>query len=166
MKNIVLIGYMGTGKTSVGAEVSLRLCTKFIDTDKYIERAAHKSISRIFEEDGEKKFRDMENKLCRFLKTQNNMVIATGGGIILNEDNMLHLKYNSVAVYIKDDVDVLYGRVKRAGTRPLAQDYERFVMLYLEREALYRRYADITVDARQKTVRDLSHEVIFEFFKT
>lgn len=165
MKNIVLIGYMGAGKTTVGAVIASYSGLGFIDTDKYIVNRVHRSIKKIFEEDGEKTFRRMENRLCRFLQHQDNLVIATGGGVILNDDNMWRLKGNSVVVYIKNNIETLYERAKKTGTRPLARDYGEFIKRFVDREPLYEKYADIIINAEYKSVRDLAGEIVFAVLK-
>ncbi|MDI6601877.1 MAG: shikimate kinase [Thermoanaerobacteraceae bacterium] len=160
MKNIALIGYMGAGKTTIGSVVASCTGLRFVDTDKYIVNRAHKSIKGIFEEDGESTFRIMENKLCRFLENRSGLIIATGGGIILNEDNMARLKKNSAVVYIKNDIETLYDRAKKTEARPLATDFEDFVRRYMDREPLYVKYADIVVDAEGKSVEDITMDIL------
>lgn len=166
MKNIILIGYMGAGKTTVGAEVAISMRMGFMDMDKYIIRMAHRSISRIFKEDGEETFRGMENRLCRFLETRDGMVVATGGGVVLDVDNMERLKCCSFIVYLKADIDTLYKRAVRTGSRPLAGDYGEFARMFSQREGLYESYADTTIDSGDRSVKEISKEIILKYIKS
>ena len=92
MKNIILIGMMGSGKTSVGALLAKRVNFKFVDTDHIIEETQGLSISKIFEVDGESKFRKLEENVIERISHLNQMVVSTGGGIVLNPLNTIKLK--------------------------------------------------------------------------
>ncbi len=165
MRNLVLIGYMGAGKTTAGARTAARLGMSFIDTDKYIVRMSHKSINEIFERYGEGKFRNMEYRLCRFLACQENLVIATGGGMVVRDENMRCLRADSAVIYLKGDADILYERAAASGTRPLAADRGDFLRLLRDREPLYEKYAGVTIDAGRMPAGELSRRVISEYLK-
>lgn len=97
-KNIALIGYMGTGKTTIGKRLARRLGLSFVDTDAYIEKQQGKSISRIFEQEGEPAFRRMEESVLAALAEEENLLISTGGGIVLSEQNRKLLKERTFLV--------------------------------------------------------------------
>ncbi len=163
MKNIVLVGYMGSGKTTIGANTALRLGMRFVDTDKYIERMTHSSITSIFDRFGENTFRLMENLTCRGLATSKNAVIATGGGIALHRENIDCLKYNSLLIYLRGDTATLYSRAKLSGMRPLAGGFLHFLRIYNERKPLYEGCADVIIDIRQMSAAELSRLVIWHY---
>ena len=119
MTNIVLTGFMGTGKTAVGREVARRLGCPFVDMDAVIEARAGKPISRIFSEEGEPVFRQMEADLCWELAGQDGAVIATGGGALVNPANRETLAASSVLVCLQAGVDEILERVGEAKDRPL-----------------------------------------------
>jgi len=99
-KNIVLIGLMGSGKTTIGKKIAEKLKMKFIDTDELIVQKAQKAINLIFAEDGELFFRDLESEVIEEISKQENIVISTGGGAVLREENLNNLKKNGVLFYL------------------------------------------------------------------
>ena len=154
---IVLIGIMGAGKTSIGKRLATRLDLPFTDADQEIEDAAGKTISEIFEEDGEDCFRDGERRVIARLLEGGAKVLSTGGGAFMNEETRNRIAAKGISVWLKADIDVLMERVMRRDTRPLLKNNNpRAVMerLIEERYPIY-AFADITVVSR-----DVSHEVI------
>ena len=122
MKNIVLTGFMASGKTTVGMDVAKKLNLMFYDTDRIIEEQEGKTISEIFEEFGEKYFRELENKLAINLKSIENAVISTGGGFVINPQNVELMRQNGVIVNLKTTPEIIESRMKTAhSTRPLMQ---------------------------------------------
>jgi shikimate kinase/3-dehydroquinate synthase len=121
MTNVVVTGFMGTGKTTVGREVARRLGRPFVDMDTEIEARAGKSIPRLFAEDGEAAFRQMEAALCQELSVQQGLVIATGGGALVDPVNRAWMMESGTVVCLTCDVDEILRRVKGAGNsdRPL-----------------------------------------------
>jgi len=118
-RNIVLTGFMGTGKTAVGRIVARRLGRGFVDIDEEVERRAGKPIARIFAKNEESAFRQMENELCRELSEQRGLVIATGGGTLVDPENRKLLKKNGTVVCLTCEVDELLRRVSGESHRPL-----------------------------------------------
>lgn len=125
MKNIVLTGFMGTGKTSVGQEVAWRLGWSFLDMDAELAARAGKSISRIFAEEGEAAFRRMERLLCRELASEERLVIATGGGTLLDHENRRLLLESGLVICLYATVEELLCRLQQAQDRPLLQVADR-----------------------------------------
>ncbi len=122
MKNIVLTGFMASGKTTVGKEIAKKLNMIFYDTDKIIEEQEGKTVSEIFEEKGEKYFRELENKVAIALKNTENSVIATGGGFVINPQNIELMRQNGVIVNLKTNPEIITNRIEsNKDTRPLMQ---------------------------------------------
>jgi shikimate kinase / 3-dehydroquinate synthase len=123
--NLVITGFMGTGKTSIGAAVAQRLRRSFVDMDAVIEERAGKSIRRIFEEEGEAVFRDLEAGLCRELARQQGLVIATGGGALVDALNRTVLSASGVVVCLTAELDAVLARVGGGEARPLLAGVDR-----------------------------------------
>jgi shikimate kinase len=139
-KNIVLIGFMGTGKSSLGRQLARRLGYRFVDTDSAIEEVTGKTVEQIFRRDGEIRFRSEENLLARKLAGQSGLVIATGGGMVLNRENVELLKQNGVLIKLTAEPEVILQRVKNKKRRPLLRRgdlRENVLRLLREREGYY-----------------------------
>ncbi|MGE5630385.1 MAG: shikimate kinase [Caulobacteraceae bacterium] len=119
MSNVVLIGFMGTGKSTIGRLVAEKLNRTFLDSDKMIEKETGTTINNIFSSYGESYFREIESKVIHRISQQDNCVIATGGGVVLSPDNMKHLRENGIIICLKAKPEIIYERTKNAGSRPL-----------------------------------------------
>jgi len=163
--NIILIGFMGCGKTSVGIKLSYRLKHTFLDTDKQIERKHGKSISEIFAVDGENAFRQMETDFLKELlrKTGSSIqIFSTGGGTPIKEENRELLKQLGTVIYLKVSPDVVYERLKEDTTRPLLQTQNpkaRIEELLFAREDAYEAAADIIIEVDSKSLEDIVEEI-------
>lgn len=148
-KNIILIGFMGTGKTAVGTRLADRLKREFVDTDKEIERITGMSIRDIFKKHGEIRFRSEEALMTKRLIEKHNLVVATGGGIVLNPENVESLSQNGVLVCLRATPEEIFGRVsKKRQHRPLLKKnltVDDIRNMLAERDTFYRR-ADIVVE--------------------
>ncbi len=139
-QNIVLMGFMGTGKSTVGRKLAARLGMKFLDMDTLIEERTGKPIPRIFEEDGEPHFRDLERSLVRELSGQDGLVIACGGGVVINPDNIRDYGRTGLVVCLTATPDVIFERTSRARNRPLLEEKDRMkriLDLLEKRRSLY-----------------------------
>ena len=139
-RNIVLMGFMGTGKTTVGRILAERLGLTFVDMDHIIEEWAGKPILRIFAEDGEPSFRKMERDLVKELAAKDGQVIGCGGGVVLNPDNVADYRRTGLVVCLTATPDVIFERTARERHRPLLEEKDRFqriVELMEKRKALY-----------------------------
>ena len=148
-KNIILIGFMGCGKTTIGKKVASMTGREFLDTDKVIEEEAGMTISEIFEKQGEEAFRKMEADLCKRLSDRNNLVIATGGGIVKNETNCELLRKNGVIVYMKANPEHIFRNVRNDNSRPLLNGkgkMKTIKRLMEERKPLYEGMCDLTAE--------------------
>jgi len=145
--NVVLIGFMGTGKTALGRALASRLGRPFVDTDVLIEERAGRPIPRIFAEDGEAAFRRLEAEVVAAVGNAQGSVIATGGGVVLNPENMAHLRRGGVIVALRAAPAAILARVGRGTGRPLlgADPEESVRRLLDERGPLYDD-ADLVVD--------------------
>lgn len=154
MKNIILIGFMGAGKTTVGKLLSKEKGMKFIDTDERIEAEQGKSIPDIFEEYGETYFRDLETDLLkRMQEDTKNAVISVGGGMPVRECNRRLLRRLGCVIYLSATKQTILGRVQNDGSRPMLNGDSleaRVERLMKEREVLYKQAAhlDIRTDRR------------------
>lgn len=142
MKNLVLVGFMGSGKTSAGRLAAQRLGMKFLDMDEMMEARHNQTISELFQMKGEGYFRQAERALARELAAGQDRVIATGGGVVLDPNNLRDLGRLSVIICCWVDAPVAYERIKHAKNRPLlgdvADQLPRLEALLRERESLYK----------------------------
>ncbi len=139
MRNIVLVGFMGTGKTTVGRLLSETTGMPLVDMDTLIEARAGKTINEIFAEDGEPHFRWLERQLVQELAAGENQIISTGGGIVLNPDNIADFEKNGLVVCLLADAETVLDRVQHDSTRPLLAGDKRTRILELleSRKPLY-----------------------------
>lgn len=155
---IVLVGMMGSGKSSVGRRLATRLGLPFVDADTEIETAAHMTIPEIFAQRGEAEFREGERRvISRVLTTRAPLVLATGGGAFMNAETRARVKELGISVWLKAEPDVLMRRVRKRSNRPLLQtaDPEATLRRMLaEREPVY-ALADLTILSS-----DEPHEVV------
>jgi shikimate kinase len=157
-ENIYLIGLMGAGKTTIGRQLAKALAVPFYDSDKAIEESTGVDIPTIFEFEGEEGFRDREQKMIQKLTQMHGIVLATGGGVILREENRKLLKDNGYVVYLQCSVERILERTRRDTQRPLLKTdnpKERLDNLFEQRQALYLSCADFKIDTgvlKSKTV--------------
>jgi len=139
MKNIVLVGFMGTGKTTVGKLLAEQTGMPLVDMDTQIEKRAGKTINEIFAQDGEPHFRALEREMAQELASKNGQIISTGGGIVLNPDNIADFEKTGLVVCLLADADTVLDRVRHDSSRPLlADDKEsKIVELLQSRKHLY-----------------------------
>lgn len=144
MKNLVLIGMPGCGKTKVGMALSQLLNMPLVDTDQLIVEADGRSIPDIFAQEGEAAFRDMETAAAKRAAAMDGVIIATGGGMVLREENMRALAATGVIFFRNRAIEAIAG--ENHGGRPLiGDDKERIYRLYDQRIASYRKYAQYTI---------------------
>ncbi len=164
--SLALIGFMGTGKTAVAKALAWRLNKEFIELDSLIEKKAGKSIPEIFQQDGEAAFRKLETDVTSQVAGRKNAVIAGGGGIVLNQINIEQLKKECVIVYLTASPEVILKRTADAkNMRPLlevADRAQRIRELLKQRQPLYERAADITIDTSESGVNSVAEQIISE----
>ena len=160
-KNIVLVGFMGTGKTEVGRILARDFSFEFIDTDDVIEKRLGIKVSEIFKKYGESYFRDIEREVVKDLSELKGLVIATGGGVVMNPENINDLKKNGVVICLTATTEEILSRVKENDDRPLLTVSDKFTKikeLLESREAFYAK-ADVTIDTTNREVLEVVKEV-------
>lgn len=146
MNNIVLCGFMGSGKTVVGRELAKIMGAKFVDTDELIEKDQGVAIKAIFAAHGEDYFRDLEYEMCKKVAQMKGAVVSTGGGAMTFARNVEAIKQGSKVVFLDASFDVICDRIGNSTTRPLFQDREKAKRLYDERKDKYLAAADYVVN--------------------
>lgn len=165
--NLILIGFMGTGKSALGRVLAGELGYEFIDTDLVIEADCGKRITQIFQEEGEAFFRSLENELARKLSRADRKVIATGGGWVLNPENLSLSRINGFIIALIARPEIIYERIKNETHRPLLAGPDpltKICRILGEREKLYRD-ADLVVDTSQGVPEEISQRIIQELIK-
>lgn len=157
--NIILCGFMGSGKTVVGTELAKIMGRKFVDTDEIIEKEQGVAIKAIFATHGEDYFRDLEFECCKQISDLKNCVVSTGGGALTFQRNADALKKSGKIVFLDADFDVICERIGNSSTRPLFQDKVKAKELYDERKSKYLSVSDIVVDGNmsaRKTAMEIA----------
>lgn len=163
--NIALVGFMGTGKSTVGQIVASMLHFQFLDTDEMIERIAGKRISEIFAIEGEERFREYEKQVVEQLKGVTNAVISTGGGLVTRPSNLATLKEHCLIVCLWCSPETIFKRVGHQSHRPLLQvenPLERIRTLLNERAPAYRQ-ADVLLNCDFRKPREVATHVQHQF---
>ena len=159
---------MGSGKTSVGRKLAAELQLDFYDSDHEIESRTGASIPLIFDIEGEEGFRKREAAIIDELSGKSNIVLATGGGAVLNAENRAHLRSRGTAIYLRASADELYERTARDRNRPLLQTDDprtRIVELLQQREPLYLEIADFSVHTGRQSIQKVVREIIHQLHK-
>lgn len=164
--NVFLVGPMGAGKTTIGRQLANALKKEFKDSDHEIVRRTGASIPLIFDIEGEEGFRRRERDAIDELTAEPNLVLATGGGAVLLDDNREHLKQRGITIYLHATIDQLLKRTARDRNRPLLQtDDPRATLeeLMHKRDPLYREVADLVVYTDDRSVRSVVKEILTRF---
>lgn len=163
--NLALIGFMGAGKTSVGRLVAEQLHFDYLDTDELIQSRTGRPIAEIFSTDGEAAFRKMEQELVGELAARTKTVIATGGGLPMNPQNLASLKTHALVVCLWASPETIWERVKNQTHRPLLHDADpqkKIRELLAAREPFYRQ-ADVLLNTELRSVREVAQQVVHQF---
>ena len=161
--NISLIGFMGTGKSSIAKELAEKLEMPFVDMDILIQQKTNMTIEEIFEKKGEIYFREIERNTLKELSENNNMIISCGGGVVLNKENILNLKKNSKIVLLEATPSTIFQRLQNDGSRPLLKgemNISYIENMLLQRKTAYDEAADITIATDDKSFDEISKEVV------
>lgn len=161
-RNLILVGLMGAGKSSVGRIVANQLAIPFIDSDLEIERVSRMTIAELFAAYGEQEFRALEARVMKRLLKSGPRVVSTGGGAFINDRTRKHIKRGGLSVWLKADLDVLWDRVAKRDTRPLLKTENPKQTLEGLMSARYPIYAqaDLTVLSRDVRKEIMADEVL------
>ncbi len=160
-KNIILTGFMGVGKTSIGTQLAKDLGYRFVDTDTLIESDQNMPITKIFAKFGEPYFREVEAKIIREVMARENQVVSTGGGAVIWDMNREAFKHAGFVVCLTARPEVIFERIKRETHRPLLQTADplaKIKELLAGREKFYAQ-ADFTIDTSEKSVDNVISEI-------
>lgn len=158
---LVLIGFMGSGKTSISKILAKELDLLLIDMDRaIIDKSGRESDREIFDLDGEKRFRELESEVAKTIEDASNSIISTGGGIIMNEENMNYLKKNALIIYLNCSFATAKNRISPNNPKPLFRDLDKARELYLLRQPLYSKYANIIVETDFRKPIEIAKEII------
>jgi shikimate kinase len=162
MKNIILTGFMGTGKTAVGKELATILDMRLIDVDTEIEKSEKTTINEIFQKFGEPRFREIETGMIKKISQQKNVVISTGGGAVLKQENMDMLRKTGVIICLMATPETILNRTSNSNDRPLLKvenPFEKITELLNFRRPFYEK-ADILINTENKTPLQIAEEII------
>jgi shikimate kinase len=165
MSNIALIGFMGTGKSTVGRLVAEQLHFEFLDTDDVIESRAHKSIAAIFADEGEPAFRRQEAGLIAELSSRQRLVLSTGGGLGANPDHIASLKQHALVICLWASPDTIWERVRGQTHRPLLKEADplaKIRQLLAVREPFYKQ-ADVILNTQVRSLKEVAQQVLHHF---
>jgi len=164
LNNIVLVGAMGSGKTTVGRNLAKKLKVDFYDADHQIIDKTGVSIDHIFDVEGEEGFRKRESKVLKELCNKSNIVLATGGGAVILGENRLIIKRAGVVVYLLSSVDQILRRTAKSKTRPLLENStnrrQTIMNIIDSRDPLYREVATIIVNTNGKKMDEIIKEIL------
>ena len=162
-KNLFLVGPMGAGKSAVGRQLARTLYLTFMDSDEEVENRTGVDIAFIFEKEGEEGFRKREAKAVDSLSAMDGVVLATGGGAVMDAQSRSNLGARGYVVYLKTSIDQQLQRTSRGRDRPLLENGDRrevLLNLMTEREPMYLEIADLTVDTDGRKVNSVANEII------
>ena len=159
---LILVGFMGSGKTSVAKILEKKLETQLIELDDLVLKASNRlNINQIFQKDGETKFRQLEIDQAKKLSNLNKSVVSTGGGVVMNQIILNHLKEsNGLIIWLKTSFAVIKKRLKNDSTRPLFTDLKKAKKLFKFRQPLYQHYADLTVNTDNLSTNQVANAII------
>lgn len=160
-KNIILTGFMGVGKTSVGTQLAKDLGYAFVDTDKLIEADQNMTITAIFAKHGEPYFREIEARIVREVMERESQVVSTGGGAVIWDINREAFKKAGLVVCLSARPEVIFGRIKHETHRPLLQTPDPLAKIkeMLDSRARFYAQADITIDTSEKSEDQIISEI-------
>jgi shikimate kinase len=163
--NLILVGMMGSGKTTVGRALARHLGKTFVDSDEEIIKRTGVTVPHIFDIEGEAGFRQREAAAIGDLVRRDNMVLATGGGAVLAEQNRAMLQQNGIVIYLKANVHDLWQRTRHDRNRPLLQTadpHAKLTELFQLRDPLYQQVSDIVVQSSRQSVQVLMQHLLDE----
>ncbi len=160
-RNIILTGFMGVGKTSVGTRLAKELGYTFVDTDELIEDDQKRTITEIFSTFGEPYFRDVESRVIRRVLEEENQVVSTGGGAVIRDENRRVFKEAGLTVCLTARPEVIYNRIRHETHRPLLQAADPLARIreLLDARGKFYKQADFIIDTSEKSAEDVISEI-------
>lgn len=164
MRNIILIGMSGVGKSTIGKALSEAIRMEFVDTDFLIEKRLSMSIDEIFNRYGEDYFRKIESNIIKELCKYDNLVISTGGGVILDNNNIILMKKKGILILLDSSLENIVTNINKSNTvRPLLKEaenlYNKVKSIYSMRKNIYESSADFIINVNNKTVDEIVYEI-------
>ena len=161
MKNIVLVGFMGTGKSVVGKRLAVKLNRDFVELDELIEKKENMPIKDIFEKKGEPYFRQVEKEVVKEASQRKNIVISAGGGAIIDEENFKNLKNSGTIICLKASPETILRRTKDLKTRPLlnVSDQKKQIEELLKKREIYYNKADLSIETDNLSVDEVVSKI-------
>ncbi|MCX7820243.1 MAG: shikimate kinase [Brevinematales bacterium] len=153
--NIYLIGFRGSGKTTLGKILAKELHREFVDIDRLIEEKEREKISQIFNKKGEEYFRKIESLILKEISVKDNQVVSTGGGIVISEENRKIIKETGITIYLTTDIETTHKRIQFDKNRPQLTDkspLEEIKFLIEKRRPYYEELADYTIDTSKNNI--------------
>lgn len=162
MRNIILVGFMGTGKTTIAMQLADRLGMRYISLDELIEKREKRTINEIFTRSGEDYFRDVESDIIRGLLGQEGLVVDTGGGAVIREENMVNLKSLGTVICLTADEEAIMARTKKYKHRPLlnVEDPKQKIRTLLGKRAPFYAKAEHCLDTGKFTIRQVVEKIM------
>ncbi len=155
--HIFFIGFLGAGKSTLARNLGTMFNRRYVDTDRMVERRRGMSVARIFAVEGEQRFRELETQALSSLACERSLLVSCGGGIVETPENIDLMHRMGYCVYLDGDIDDSLRQIRRRDTRPDFRSDEHAARLLDHRRPLYRKAADITVDIRGKSFKDVSY---------
>ena len=161
MKNIVLIGFMGTGKTTIAIQLANSLNMRYVSTDDLIEKREKRTINEIFTKEGEDYFRNVESDVVREVSGMDGLVVDTGGGVVIRDENLSNLKSTGIVICLTADENAIMERTKKYKHRPLlnVEDPKLKIRSLLAKRAPLYAKADHCIDTGKLTVRQVVEKI-------
>ena len=162
MRNIVLIGFMGTGKTTIATQLANKLGMRYVSTDSLIEKRENRTINEIFTKEGEDYFRNIESDVIREVSSQEGLVIDTGGGVVMREENLANLKSTGIVICLTADEEAIMARTKKYKHRPLlnVEDPKLKIRSLLTKRAPLYAKCDHSIDTGKFTIRQVIEKIM------
>ena len=163
MENIYLIGFMGTGKSTVAKELSQVLPLRIVEMDEAISTLAAMSIPEIFEKRGEEAFREMETQFLNAISKENNQIISCGGGVVLKDENIDCMKNTGVVILLEARPETILARVEADKNRPLLAEkksIEQIELMMEKRKTRYERAYEIKISVDEKSPKEIANEIV------
>jgi len=161
--NVILVGMMGSGKTTMGRALAKHFGKEFVDSDEEIQHRTGVTIPHIFDVEGESGFRSRESSVITDLVKRDNMILATGGGAVILEQNRTEMRQNGIVIYLKASVHDLWQRTRNDRNRPLLQTddpHAKLAEIFQQRDAFYQQAADIVIQSGKSGVHTLMLQVV------